>query len=99
MPDAEAPTTIEPWKDVRALVQRCRAGDLHAFAALFQRFQDCLYNLAWAILRDEAEAEDAVQDTFLRIFERIDRYRGTSSFETWLLAVAVNICRDRLRRC
>lgn len=98
MPDVKVPTTIEPWNDVRALVQRCRAGDLHAFATLFERFQDRLYDLACAILRDEAEAEDAVQDTFLRIFERIDRYRGTSSFETWLVAVAVNICRDRLRR-
>lgn len=98
MPDVEAATTIEPWNDVRDLVQRCRAGDLHAFAALFERFQDRLYDLAWAILQDEAEAEDAVQDTFLRLFERIDRYRGTSSFETWLVAVAVNVCRDRLRR-
>ena len=98
MPDVKVTTTIEPWNDVRDLVQRCRAGDLHAFAALFERFQDRLYDLAWAILRDEAEAEDAVQDTFLRLFERIDRYRCTSSFETWLVAVAVNICRDRLRR-
>jgi RNA polymerase sigma-70 factor (ECF subfamily) len=90
--------TIEPWNDVRDLVQRCRAGDLHAFAALFERFQDRLYDLAWAILRDDSEAEDAVQDTFLRLFERIDRYRGASSFETWLVAVTVNVCRDRLRR-
>ena len=98
MPDVEAAATIEPWNDARDLVQRCRGGDLHAFAALFERFQDRLYDLAWAILRDEAEAEDAVQDTFLRVFERIDRYRGESSFETWLVAVAINACRDRLRR-
>ncbi len=98
MPDVEAAATIESSNDVRDLVQRCRAGDLRAFAALFERFQDRLYDLAWAILRDEAEAEDAVQDTFLRVFEHIDRYRGTSSFETWLVAVAVNVCRDRLRR-
>jgi RNA polymerase sigma-70 factor (ECF subfamily) len=98
MPDVEAAATIDPWNDVRDLVQRCRAGDLHAFAALFERFQDRLYDLAWAILRDEAEAEDAVQDTFLRVFERIDRYRGESSFETWLVAVTINVCRDRLRR-
>jgi RNA polymerase sigma-70 factor (ECF subfamily) len=98
MADVEATTTIEPWNDVRDLVQRCRTGDLHAFAALFERFQNRLYDLAWAVLRDEAEAEDAVQDTFLRVFERVDRYRGVSSFETWLVAVAVNVCRDRIRR-
>jgi RNA polymerase sigma-70 factor (ECF subfamily) len=92
MPDAASAGTIE------RLVQRCQQGDLCAFTTLFERFQDRLYDLAWAILRDEAEAEDAVQDTFLRVFERIDRYRGASSFETWLVAVAVNVCRDRLRR-
>jgi RNA polymerase sigma-70 factor (ECF subfamily) len=90
--------TIEPSNDVRDVVHRCQQGELCAFATLFERFQDRLYDLAWAILRDEAEAEDAVQDTFLRVFERIGRYRGESSFETWLVAVAVNVCRDRLRR-
>jgi RNA polymerase sigma-70 factor (ECF subfamily) len=69
---------------------------LHAFAALFERFQDCVCDLAWAILRDEAE--DAVQDTFLRLFERIDRYQGASPFQIWLVAVTVNVCRDRFRR-
>jgi RNA polymerase sigma-70 factor (ECF subfamily) len=98
MPDVKVAATIEPSNDIRDLVNRCRAGDEYAFAALFERFQDRLYDLAWAILRDGAEAEDAVQDTFLRVFERIDRYRGASSFETWLVAVAVNVCRDRLRR-
>lgn len=98
MPDAGSTATIERANEIEGLVQRCRQGDLCAFTALFERFQDRLYDLAWAILRDEAEAEDAVQDTFLRVFERIDRYRGTSSFETWLVAVAVNVCRDRLRR-
>jgi RNA polymerase sigma-70 factor (ECF subfamily) len=92
MPDAASADTIEH------LVQRCRQGDLCAFTALFERFQDRLYDLARVILRDETEAEDAVQDTFLRVFERLDRYRGTSSFETWLVTVAVNVCRDRLRR-
>ena len=98
MPDVKAAATTEPSNEVLDLVQRCRAGDEYAFATLFERFQDRLYDLSWAILRDETEAEDAVQDTFLRLFERIDRYRGASSFETWLVAVAVNICRDRLRR-
>jgi RNA polymerase sigma-70 factor (ECF subfamily) len=98
MPGFEAVDTTERSDDVQDLVRRCRQGDLCAFTALFERFQDRIYDLAWAILRDDAEAEDAVQDTFLRVFERIDRYRSESSFETWLVAVAVNVCRDRLRR-
>ena len=98
MPDVKATATIEPSNDIRDLVNRCRDGDEYAFSTLFERFQDRLYDLTCAILRDDAEAEDAVQDTFLRVFERIDRYQGASSFETWLVAVAINVCRDRLRR-
>lgn len=66
--------------------------------ALFERFQDRVYDLASAILEDQAEAEDALQDTFLRVFRDIAGYRHKSSFETWLVAVVVNVCRDRLRR-
>jgi RNA polymerase sigma-70 factor (ECF subfamily) len=98
MPDVEAAATIEPWNDVRELVRRCQQGDLCAFTVLFERFQDRVYDLASTILEDQAEAEDAVQDTFLRVFRDIAGYRHKSSFETWLVAVVVNVCRDRLRR-
>lgn len=84
--------------EIQSIVQRCQEGDLAAFAALFTHFQDRVYDLACAVLKDEAEAEDALQDTFLRAFERIADFRGESSFETWLVAIAVNRCRDRLRR-
>jgi len=98
MPDVGSTGTTERAKEIEGLIQRCRQGDLCAFTTLFERFQDRLYDLACAILHDGAEAEDAVQDTLLRVFQHIDRYRGDSSFETGLVAVAVNVCRDRLRR-
>jgi RNA polymerase sigma-70 factor, ECF subfamily len=79
-------------------IARCQQGDLHAFARLFDHFQDRVYDLAFAILQDHADAEDVLQDTFLRVFEKIDSFRGGSRFETWLVAIAVNACRDRLRR-
>jgi RNA polymerase sigma-70 factor (ECF subfamily) len=80
------------------LVQDCQQGELAAFASLFRRHEARIYRLAMAILHDERDAEDAVQDACLRVFERIKRYRAESSFETWLTAVVVNVCRDRLRR-
>jgi len=83
---------------IDTIVQSCQQGDLSAFATLFTLFQDRVYDLACSILNDEAEAEDAVQDTFLRAFEAMADFRGESSFETWLVAIAVNRCRDRLRR-
>jgi RNA polymerase sigma-70 factor, ECF subfamily len=80
------------------LVTDCQAGDLRAFSQLFDHFQHRIYDLAYAILQDHAAAEDALQDTFLRVFEKIAHFRGEAGFETWLVAIAVNCCRDRIRR-
>lgn len=84
--------------DQDGLVQRCRQGELAAFTELFHAYQARVYRLAITILRDELEAEDVVQDVFVRVFERISDYRGESAFTTWLTAIVVNRCRDKLRR-
>ena len=80
------------------LVRRCQQGDLEAFAALFRHNRQYVYDLACVILRDNVAAHDAVQDTFLRVMEKIDTFAGEAAFETWLTAVAVNTCRTHLRR-
>ena len=84
--------------DMQDVVHRCQQGQLDAFTTLFSHFQNHVYDLACVILRDEAAAEDAVQDTFLTVFQKIEGYKGNAAFETWLTAVAVNECRMRLRR-
>ena len=84
--------------DIQVVVRRCQEGQLDAFTTLFSHYQNHVYDLACAILRDEAAAEDAVQDTFLAVFQNIAGYRGDSTFETWLTAVVVNQCRTRLRK-
>ena len=84
--------------DIDQIVSGCRAGEPQAFAALFRRFEQRVYDLACVILRDPIEAQDAVQETFVRVWERIDSFAGTAAFETWLISIAVNHCRDRLRR-
>jgi RNA polymerase sigma-70 factor (ECF subfamily) len=80
------------------LLQRCRQGELAAFTELFHAYQTRVYRLAVTILRDERDAEDALQDVFMRVFERIEDYRGEAPFTTWLTAITVNCCRDKLRR-
>jgi RNA polymerase sigma-70 factor (ECF subfamily) len=80
------------------LVQRCKRGDLAAFTRLFRDHEARLYRLAVTILKNERDAEDALQDAYIRIFERIGGFRGRSAFETWMTAILVNVCRDRLRR-
>ena len=85
-------------RNVQQLVERCQQGDLEAFAILFRRLENRLFDLAFAILQNRDEANDAVQDTFLRVFQRIQSYRGESAFETWVTSIAINQCRNRLRR-
>ncbi|MCB9419273.1 MAG: sigma-70 family RNA polymerase sigma factor [Ardenticatenaceae bacterium] len=85
-------------KDIQAVVSQCQEGHLDAFTTLFNRCQNRVYDVACAILRNEAAAEDAVQDTFLVVFQKINSYKGESAFETWLIAITVNQCRMRLRR-
>jgi RNA polymerase sigma-70 factor (ECF subfamily) len=85
-------------QDIGSVVRLCQDGHLDAFTTLFSQYQNHVYDLACAILGDEVRAEDVVQDTFLAVFRKIDEFRGDSSFDTWLTAITVNQCRQRLRR-
>ena len=77
---------------------RVQAGDLEAFAQLVERFQNMVYGLALSILRRPEDAEEAAQDTFLKLFRARSQFDGTRSLEPWLLRIAGNACRDKLRR-
>lgn len=80
-----------------ALVERCRSGELGAFEELYRQHAPRLYNLAVRMLGNGADAEDAVQDTFLVAHRRLDSFRGDAALGTWLYRLAVNQCLDRLR--
>ena len=80
------------------LYERCLEGDPAAFEQLCEASMGRVYRLAAAILRDEKDAEDAVQETLLRVFRQFHTYRREASYETWLTAITVNVCRDALRR-
>jgi RNA polymerase sigma-70 factor (ECF subfamily) len=80
-----------------ALADRCRRGELDAFEELYRQHATRLYNLAFRMLGNAADAEDAVQDTFLVAHRRLDTFRGDAALGTWLYRLAVNQCLDRLR--
>lgn len=84
--------------DEDELVRRCQQGDLRAFADLVEQYQDRLFDLARTILQEREAAKDAVQETFLTVFQKIEGFRGEAALETWLVAITVNQCRSRLRR-
>lgn len=81
-----------------ALVARILAGDRPAFAALIRRHNRRLYRLARAALRNPAEAEDALQDAYLRAYQSLHQFRGEASLSTWLSRLLLNECFGRLRR-
>lgn len=80
------------------LVAALRRRDPDAFETLFETYSDKAYRLAVGILEDETEADCVVQDTFLRLLERLDQFEGRAQLSTWLYRVAYNLSIDRLRQ-
>jgi RNA polymerase sigma-70 factor (ECF subfamily) len=79
------------------LAERIAGGDRGAFEPLMRRHNQLLYRIARSILRDDAEAEDAVQEAWLSAFRNFDRFRGDSALSTWLARIAINESYARLR--
>jgi RNA polymerase sigma-70 factor (ECF subfamily) len=84
--------------DEKALLAALRRRDSAAFTTVFERYADKIYRLAVGLLEDETAADGVVQDTFLRLFQRLDTFEGHSSLGTWLYRVAYNRSLDLLRR-
>jgi RNA polymerase sigma-70 factor, ECF subfamily len=80
-----------------ALVVAAKAGDAGAFRELVERHGGRVFQLAYRITGDEQDAEDAVQETFLRAYRQMRRFDGKSSFGTWLYRIAANCALDALR--
>jgi len=76
--------------DDNALVRRSKAGDHEAFGRLVDRYQASVYRVVRGIVGDAAEAEDVVQEVFLKAYEGLRRFRGEAGIFTWLYRIAVN---------
>ncbi len=84
--------------DTDALIQRWREGDQSAAEALYDRCRDSTFRLAYGLLGNVAEAEDAAQDALTYVLVHIERYEPErAAFSTWLHMIVVSRCRDRLR--
>lgn len=79
------------------LLARYKQGNAHAFRELVERYSSSLYNLAYRLLRDPMEAENVVQETFLRVITSVERVRLDLPFKPYLYRIAVNYCYDLLR--
>ncbi len=94
VPLAEKPEALPDTE----LVERIRQGDMRAMEVLMRRHNRVLYRTARAILRDDAEAEDAVQEAYLRAYKALPGFRGESKVSTWLVRIAANEALGRRRR-
>lgn len=80
------------------LIARVRKGEAAAFEKLMRRYNQRVFRAARSVLRDDAEAEDVVQETFVRAFHYLEDFEERSSVATWLTRIAVNEAFSRLRR-
>jgi RNA polymerase sigma-70 factor (ECF subfamily) len=88
----------EPVSDESVLVNAARNGDVGAFEQLVRRYDRNVFRIAQHITQNREDAEDVVQDAFLKAFQNLGQFQGQSKFYTWLVRIAVNEALMRLRR-
>lgn len=82
----------------RALVNRLRSGDDFALNEIMQRYKERVFLLSWRYVGNEDSAFDVTQETFTKLYFNIDKYDPSYKFSTWLFQIAINLCRDHLRK-
>jgi RNA polymerase sigma-70 factor (ECF subfamily) len=80
-----------------AFVRRLKAGEDAAYNELVRTYNASIYHVAYRMLGDSADASDAVQDTFLKVFRNVDSFRGDSSLKTWIFRIGISEILNRLR--
>lgn len=85
-------------RDDHDLVQRVQAGDSAAFRALFDKYHRRAFAVAMGVVKNEDDALDAVQETFVKVHRSIHKFEGSSSFYTWLYRIVMNVSIDHVRR-
>lgn len=79
-------------------LEEARRGDKTAFGKLIEAYQGPVYNLAYRMLGNSGEAEEAAQEAFIRAYTRLDSYDPAHKFSTWLLSITSNYCIDQIRK-
>ena len=92
------PRVGEPVSDELALVQAAKDGDVSAFEELVRRYDRNVFRIAQHITQNREDAEDVVQDAFLKAYNNLAQFQGQSKFYTWLVRIAVNEALMKLRR-
>jgi RNA polymerase sigma-70 factor (ECF subfamily) len=84
--------------DEATLVSQAREGDTRAFGELVRRYEGKIFRLAQHVTQNREDAEDVLQETFMKAYEHLDQFQGNSKFYTWIVRIAVNQALMKLRR-
>jgi RNA polymerase sigma-70 factor (ECF subfamily) len=84
--------------DESVLVSQAREGDTQAFGTLVRRYEGKIFRLAQHVTQNREDAEDVLQETFMKAYEHLDQFKGDSKFYTWIVRIAVNQALMKLRR-
>jgi RNA polymerase sigma-70 factor, ECF subfamily len=84
--------------DESVLVEQAREGDTSAFSALVRRYEGKIFRLAMHVTQNREDAEDVLQETFMKAYEHLEQFKGDSKFYTWIVRIAVNQALMKLRR-
>jgi len=80
------------------LINAVLAGDTNSFSAIVDRYKDLVFTLAIRMLKHREEAEEVSQDTFIKVYNSLNKFKGDSKFSTWIYRIAYNSCLDRLKK-
>jgi len=97
-PSSRAPEDNRAVSSDEQLIARTASGDHTAFEALVSKYQGPALNLAYRLLGDPAEAEEAVQETFLRVYRNAGRFHPAAPFRAWFFQILANICKDTMKK-
>jgi RNA polymerase sigma-70 factor (ECF subfamily) len=90
-------TGVSERRDEAQIIASILAGNTHEFHDLIRPYERSVYIMALSLLQNEADAEDAAQEAFLKAFRNLANFRGDAKFSTWLISIALNEARSRLR--
>jgi RNA polymerase sigma-70 factor, ECF subfamily len=90
--------SIAPPSDESDLVRAAQGGDERSFAEIVRRYQRSIYRVAYALVRNTADADDLAQETFVRAYRALDRFRADEPLYPWLSRIAVNLAYSLFRR-
>ena len=90
--------SAQPETTDRELVERCQRGAMDAYEVLVNRYRNRVFGLAFSMLRNEQDATDLCQETFVKGWQAIRSFRKNASFYTWLYRIATNLCIDFVRK-